>query len=216
MLSLTMSDQTVNLVVFAFGITAYITAVAQMIRGRYRPSFFSRGVWFLLGIISFAGVFFGEGSSASTVLAASLFLGNTAVFVVSYKRGSREFGLVEAISLCLLALSVIGWAIFNSPQVGLITSLSAHFIGGIPTIWRVLRRPETEQAYHWYFFFVGCVISIAFGSHDNLRAVIFPLYFAFFDGLIILLANRKFLYQKSKGATSIIWRLRRVLLGRGR
>lgn len=186
-----MSEQTVNIIVLVLGLTAYATAVIQMLQGVYSPSFFSRGVWFLLGIISFAGVFLGGGSSASVVLAATLLLGNTAVFAVSYKKGSREFGNVEKISLLLLVAAVGVWAVFDSPYLGLVISLVAHFIGGVPTIWRVFKRPESEQAYHWYFFFVGCIISIVASEDKALTAILFPLYFAVFDGLVIALANHK-------------------------
>lgn len=145
----------------------------------------------MLGVISFAGVFFGDGSSASIALAATLLIGNAAVFVVSYKKGSREFGYVEKISLVLLFVAVGAWVTFDSPYLALVISLVAHFIGGIPTVWRVFKRPESEQAYHWYFFFTGCVISIVASEDKALTAILFPVYFAAFDGLIILLANRK-------------------------
>ena len=81
-------------VIGLLGITAYVTAVYQMLTNVYAPSFFSRGVWFLLGINSFAGVLLGGGSQSSIVLAGTLFIGNLAVFITSYRKGSREFGLV--------------------------------------------------------------------------------------------------------------------------
>jgi len=178
-------------IVFILGLTAYASAVYQMLKGQYSPSFFSRGVWFLLGINSFAGVFLGDGSKASVVLAFTLLVGNAAVFVTSYWKGSREFGNAEKISLVLLIISAVVWIVLSEPYIGLIISLVAHFIGGIPTIWRVAKRPESEQAYHWYFFFTASVISIIASSNKSLTAILFPLYFALFDGLIILLANRK-------------------------
>lgn len=173
------------------GLTAYATAVYQMLQNVYTPSFFSRGVWFLLGINSFAGVLLGGGSDSSVVLAGTLFVGNLAVFITSYKKGTREFGLVEKISLCLLIISALLWVVLDAPFIGLIVSLAAHFIGGIPTIWRVAKKPESEQAYHWYFFWVASVLTIYNSDASDLKSIAFPIYFALFDGLIILLANRK-------------------------
>lgn len=181
-------------VVFLLGMTAYGSAVYQMLKGQYSPSFFSRGVWFLLGINSFAGVLLGDGNNASIVLALTLLIGNTAVFITSYWKGSRDFGKAERVSLILLILSGVAWIVLNEPYIGLIISLVAHFIGGIPTIWRVAKRPESEQAYHWYFFFAGCIITLIFSSNRSLTIILFPLYFALFDGLIIFLANRKRLF----------------------
>jgi hypothetical protein len=184
------------ILILLLGTTAYASAVLQMQKGQYSPSFFSRGVWFLLGINSFAGVLLGEGSKASVILAGTLFAGNAAVFAASYKKGSREFGVVEKISLVLLLVSALVWAIFEAPFLGLIISLVAHFIGGIPTMWRVAKRPHSEQAYHWYFFFVASVLSIMASDNKALTAILFPVYFALFDGLIILLANRRHLLKK--------------------
>lgn len=186
-----MSEHAISIVVLGFGLTALATAVVQMLQGTYSPSFFSRGVWFLLAIVSFLGVLLGDGSDTSVALAVALLIGNAAVFITSYWKGSREFGLVEKACLGLLGVAVGGWIVFDSPYLGLVLSLTAHFIGGVPTLWRVLRRPQSEQAYHWYFFFVGCIISIAASSDKSLEVILFPVYFAFFDGLIILLANRR-------------------------
>lgn len=173
------------------GLTAYSTAVYQMLIGTYSPSFFSRGVWFLLGINSFIGVYLGGGSDASIVLAATLLLGNTAVFLASYKKGSREFGSVEKISLVLLFVATFVWLVLDAPFITLVISLMAHLIGGLPTIWRTLKNPESEQAWHWYFFFAGAILSIFASPDKTLTAILFPAYFAVFDGLIIFLANRK-------------------------
>jgi hypothetical protein len=189
----------IRLIVLAFGLTAYATAVYQMRVGTYSPSFFSRGVWFLLGIISFAGVALGEGSPEAVALAGALFVGNSFVFAFSYKYGSREFGFVEKISLGLLGASVLSWLIFDSPFLGLAISLIAHFIGGLPTLWRVLKDPHSEQAYHWYFFFTGCVISLIVSENRAIEVILFPLYFALFDGLVILLANRRHFIRSRNG-----------------
>src|SRR4051812_7879808 len=111
-----------------------------MLLGQYKPSFFSRGVWFLLGINSFAGVLLGGGSTPAKILAGTLFAGNAAVFAVSYKKGSRDFHTAEKLSLVLLIASFFVWVFFKAPFLNLIISLAAHFIGGLPTIWRVIKR----------------------------------------------------------------------------
>lgn len=173
------------------GVATYGSAVYQILYGTYSPSFFSRGVWLLLGINSFVGVLFGNGTQASVILAATLLVGNLAVFLVSYKKGSRKFGTVEKLSLVLLIIALLIWIFFKAPFVTLVISLAAHFIGGIPTIWRAAKKPESEQAVHWYFFFTACIVSIIASPEKSISAILFPVYFAFFDGIIILLANRK-------------------------
>lgn len=184
--------ENIYFILIAFlGVTTYASAVYQILYGKYSPSFFSRGVWLLLGINSFVGVLFGSGTKASVILSATLLVGNLGVFLASYKKGSRDFGWVEKLSLVLLVIALLVWIFFKAPFVTLVISLVAHFIGGIPTIWRVAKNPESEQAWHWYFFFTACILTIIASPDKSISAILFPIYFGFFDGLIIVLANRK-------------------------
>lgn len=86
MLSSIYMHQPLYIMILCLGVATYVSAVWQMLTGTYSPSFFSRGVWFLLGINSFASVVLAEGSRASVVLAGTLFVGNAAVFGVSCKK----------------------------------------------------------------------------------------------------------------------------------
>ena len=184
--------ENIYFILIAFlGVITYASAVYQILYGKYSPSFFSRGVWLLLGISSFVGVLFGSGTKASVILSATLLVGNLGVFLASYKKGSRDFGWVEKLSLVLLVIALLVWIFFKAPFVTLVISLVAHFIGGIPTIWRVAKNPESEQAWHWYFFFTACILTIIASPDKSISAILFPIYFGFFDGLIIVLANRK-------------------------
>lgn len=176
--------------ILTFAIATYVSGLYQMYSSGYKPSFFSRAIWFLLGINSFAGVILSNGSDASVILAGTLLVGNFLMFVASYKKGSREFGLIEKASLGLLALSGLIWVTYDLALLNLAIGLLAHFIGGIPTYGRVLKKPENEQAYHWYFFFVASILGIIASPDKSLSYILFPLYFAIFDGSIILLANR--------------------------
>ncbi|PID99502.1 hypothetical protein CSA80_01940 [Candidatus Saccharibacteria bacterium] len=172
-----------------------------MMRGDYSPSLFSRAIWFLLSINSFAGVALGGGSQDAIVLAFIYLLGSVAVFLVSIKKGSREFGKIEAISLALFVLSCVIWVVFDAPVINLMISLVAHFIGGVPTITRTLRKPSSEKALHWYFFCAASLMAAIGSPEKTFAAVLFPVYFALFDGLIILLVNRRFVTKK---LTSIV------------
>lgn len=162
-----------------------------MLYGTYRPSFFSRGVWFLLGVNSFAGVLLGDGSQSSVILAFILVLGNASIFICSYKRGTRVFGNVEKVSLALLLVSGVVLVVYNEPFIALAMSLIAHFIGGIPTIWRAIQDPTSEQVYHWYLFTGASILTIVASEQRTIETILFPAYFITINGLVILLVNRR-------------------------
>ena len=186
------------ILILLFGLATYVSGVAQMLSGAYSPSFFSRGVWFLVGVNSFFGVLLGNGSKSSVALAGAFLVGNAATFITSYKKGSREFGLTEKLSLLLLGVSAVAWLVVGSPLTSLWIGLVAHFIGALPTFKRAIQKPQSEQAWHWYFFFIASVLTIISTSQRSVSTILFPVYFVLFDGAIILLVNRNKLLGASK------------------
>lgn len=182
----------IYIVITFLGILSYAIGVWKMLQNKYSPSTFSRIVWVLLAINSFAGLVLSHSSSASILLGAILLLGNVAMCIASFFKGTREMGNLEFICLGLLALSGIIWIFFNAPLVNLIISLGAHFIGAAPTYKKVWFNPKGEDIPFWLLFFLASVLSIYISDATSLKTIILPVYFVFFDGSIVLLALRRF------------------------
>lgn len=176
--------------ILLFGTASYTVGVKQMLADKYAPSVFSRIVWLLLAIISFAGVVFSHSTKASILLAGIFLLGNAAICITSFWKGSRSFGKLEYICLAILATSALIWIVFDAPLVSLAVSLLAHFVGGIPTYKRVWKDPKSESTGFWSLFFVASVLSIVASWGDPLRFIIFPIYFTLFDGSMFALSAR--------------------------
>ncbi|MEK7586518.1 MAG: hypothetical protein AAB453_01460, partial [Patescibacteria group bacterium] len=101
------------------GTASYVIGVWQMLKNKYSPSTFSRVVWVLLAINSFAGVILSQSSRASVLLGGLLLLGNVAVCIVSFWKGVRTIGKLEYICLDLLEASGLIWIFFRAPLVNL-------------------------------------------------------------------------------------------------
>lgn len=177
--------------ILLFGSASYLVGLRQMLQDTYAPSVFSRVVWLLLAVISFAGVWASQGTSASVLLAGVFLLGNAAICVTSFWKGTKETGTLEFVCLGLLVLSGVVWAVFDAPLVSLCMSLFAHLVGAAPTYRRVWKNPANESAGFWSLFFVASVLSIIASLGEPLRLVIFPIYFTLFDGSMTLLSLRR-------------------------
>jgi len=125
-----------------------------MLKDKYSPSTFSRIVWVLLAINSFAGVYISHSSTASILLGAILLLGNLAICVVSFWKGSRSFGRLEYICLVLLLVSALIWIFFRAPLINLSIGLLAHFIAAAPTFKKVWANPKSESTGFWSHSFL--------------------------------------------------------------
>ena len=178
------------------GCSSYIVGVWQMIKGKYAPSTFSRVVWVLLAINSFAGVVLSGSSQSSILLGAILLIGNVAVCIISFWKGTRIIGKLEYFCLALLVLSAIIWIFFRAPLVNLAISLIAHFIGAAPTYKKVLQDPKSESVGFWSLFFFASLLSIFAAPSYSLKIILLPVYFTFFDGSLFFLSMRKFFLRK--------------------
>lgn len=179
------------LLILLFGTGSYVVGVSQILRGKYKPSLFSRIVWLLLAANGFAGVVLGDGSKASVVLSAIFLVGNALVCLASIFKGTRTFGKIEYACTALLVLSGLVWIFFDAPLINLSVTLIAHFIGGIPTLKRVWVEPSSESTGFWSLFFVASLLSVFASPFTSISAVIFPLYFVAWDGALTFLSLRK-------------------------
>ncbi len=174
-----------------FGLASYVVGCTEMLKGKYSPSVFSRIVWVLLSINSFAGVYFSGGSHSSLILSFIFLIGNVAICLISFWKGTREFGYTEYVCAALLVISGLIWFYFSAPLLNLIISLVAHFIGGIPTYKKVWNNPKSESVGFWSLFFIASLLSLIASDTKELSRIAFPLYFTFFDGSMFLLSVRK-------------------------
>lgn len=179
------------ILIIAFGIASYFVGVWQMLTNKYLPSTFSRVIWVLLSINSFAGVVLSNGSKSSVLLGAIFLLGNIVICIVSFWKGVRKIGKLEYYCLALLLVSGFIWIFFEAPLVNLIISLIAHFIGGIPTYKKVWINPKSESFGFWSLFFVASLLSVFVADTTSLKSILFPIYFVIFDGMMSLFTLRK-------------------------
>ncbi|HSW71176.1 MAG TPA: hypothetical protein VLH77_04275 [Gammaproteobacteria bacterium] len=179
------------LIITLFGSASYLVGLWRMLTNQYSPSTFSRVVWVLLAINSFAGVILSHSSSTSILLGAILLIGNIAICIASLWKGSKEIGQLEYICIALLIISAFVWIFFKAPLVNLALSLFGHFVGACPTYKKVLYNPESEDLACWLLFFIASILSIFACNFVSLADIMLPLYYTLFDGSIVLLILRK-------------------------
>ena len=176
--------------ILLFGMSSYIIGIRAMLLNRYEPSIFSRVVWLLLAIISFASVVASHSSASSVLLSGIFLLGNASICIASFWKGSASFGRLEYFCLTILVISGCVTFLFNAPLVGLAVSLFAHFVGGVPTFRKVWMNPGSESTGFWSLFFIASMLSLVLDWGQPVVMLLFPLYFVLFDGLMTVLSLR--------------------------
>lgn len=168
-----------------------MAGVVQILRNRYKPNVFSRIVWLLLAINSYAAILISRSSASSRLLSLIFLFGNLTICLLSFWKGTYTFGRLEFVCLVLLGLSGILWLTFDVPLINLGIGLLAHFIGALPTYKRAWRDGSSESAAFWSLFCIASVFSIFDAGTSSIKDILFPIYFTLFDGSMTILALRK-------------------------
>jgi hypothetical protein len=182
----------ITFLITLLALLSYTVGVRSVLGGAYKPSIYSRFIWFLLSVNSLAGVIALRNGIGTIALAGVQALGSMAMLIAAWRYSVREFGKVEKACTALLALSGIAWVVIRMPIVNVLISLVAHLIGGLPTLARARRRPESEDFLFWLSFAIASVLAFATANKADFRAYVYALYFAAFDGAMTILSARRY------------------------
>ncbi|OGL36272.1 hypothetical protein A3F05_03095 [Candidatus Saccharibacteria bacterium RIFCSPHIGHO2_12_FULL_47_17] len=180
-----------------FTILSYSTATHAIFYDKYRPSIYTRIIWFGIAFNNFASVFALHNSPGIKLMATLAVAGNVAILSLSLKKSKRTFGKTELISSILLAASLIIWLTTHAPFLNLTIGLIANFIGGIPTIKKVIDDPRDEHFFFWFWFLLASSLAWISADSSQLSGYLLPAYVVFFDGLMVLLCLRRYLPKKA-------------------
>lgn len=182
-----------NWVITILIILSFAIGAKAILDNKYRPSIYSRIIWLLLSINNFASVIILRNNFTVILLASLSLLGNIVILSLSLKKSQKIFGRTELISSLLLVFSLAVWIFTRLPLLNLTIGLIAHLIGGIPTLKKAVKNPDDEDILFWLFFYVVAILTLINIDKTNFSAYLYPLYFALFDGIIVLLCLRRYI-----------------------
>lgn len=182
-----------NLAILLFAGASYLIGFHAIFKKGYRPKLFTRIVFLLLAINNLASVIKLGNQSSTVILAWVGFFGSLLIFIGAVIfRGERLWGRSEIISVILLVISLLFWILTDIPIINLSIGLIAHLIGSLPTLTRVIRKPESENIPFWLLFAIASVITLISTSGINIKDYVYAVYFCVFDGSLTFLSARKY------------------------
>jgi hypothetical protein len=138
---------------------AYIPFIVGTIQGWVVPNRATWTVWFVQDVlIASSAIMAGVGPAA--VMPVIWGLGAAIVLILSLTKGTRgTFTGLEKSCLGLSGLGILLWATTGSPRLALVASVSAAFIGGVPTVVKAWAKPWTETMSGWLLLILGTVFT---------------------------------------------------------
>lgn len=178
--------------IILFIFLSYFFGIKSILNNEYRPSIYSRIIWFILVLNNFISVVLLKNNFSVLILAGLGLVGNLVILTLSFKHSKKEFGKIEFISSVLIFISLAVWIFTKLPLLNLTIGVIAHFIGGIPTFQKVLNNPNDENLPFWLFFLIASLLTLITTDLSSISEYLYPLYFSLLNGVMTILCLRKF------------------------
>jgi hypothetical protein len=158
------------MLIMTIGIVSY---AVQLMRGRIKPHVFSWLIWAIVTGIGFAAQWSANGGPGAWVNAFNSFC-CVVIFLLSLKRGHRQFVTLDWIVLLLAFLAIILWWQTGQALTAVILVCFADVIGYIPTLRKTYHSPYSESLLIYWCSVIYQALAIAALSSYSLTTVLYP------------------------------------------
>jgi len=166
-----------------FGRISRLQAILnRVVKSETKPVKASWIIWASLDTITLAGMTAKHSLNGQIVGAVA---GAWIVVVLAMKYGIPGWTKLDKFCLGGALLGIALWAIFNSPVMGLVTSVSVVFLGSFPTFVSAWHDPCRENKVAWTIFWASCVFAVMAIPKLTLQDAMQPITFFLIESIMM-------------------------------
>lgn len=155
------------------GVVPYLL---DIIKGKTKPNLVSWITWTLLtGIATAAEIAAHEYVAAIFTAAAATETGAVVVFGL-LKRAYVRYTKFDVVCQLSAVVGIVLWQVYNSPEIGIVASVTIDFIGALPSIRHSWIKPYEETWQTYALSGLGGVLAMFALSTYNWASLPYPLY----------------------------------------
>lgn len=163
-----------GIIAIVIGLIGYVPYFRNIASGKTKPHAFSWFVWGVLTAIAFFGQVTSNGGAGTWVTGVTALL-CIIIFLFALWRGTKDFPLVDWLSLLGAGLALALWAITKNPLTAIILVTVIDALGFFPTFRKSYFRPHEETAFTFSLSGIKFIFGIAALSTFSLVTVLYPL-----------------------------------------
>ncbi|HSX14909.1 MAG TPA: hypothetical protein VLE72_03330 [Candidatus Saccharimonadales bacterium] len=176
--------QTLGIIAGILALIAPIPYIRDIIKGTTKPNRATWFIWTALLAIALAGQL-ASGGTYSTLLTAGDLLGTFIVLMLAVKFGVGGWQTIDKLALAGAALGLILWRLFNSPALALAMIILVDYSGGLPTILKAHRDPDSETISSYWLVGIGSALAVISVGKLDIVLMVYPFFLAILMGLIV-------------------------------
>ena len=184
-----------NALAILAGIIAIVAAIPYIkdtLKGKTRPNVVTWFTWTLLNAITAIAAFAG-GARQTAIFATALGICTGLIVIVGLRDGLKKYSVFDVTCQILAVVGIVLWRITNSPDLAITFTITASFIGSLPTYRHAWRLPREET---WQFYALdgfSAIVAVTSVAHFNFIGLGYPVYIVLSDYSImgVVLARLK-------------------------
>ena len=173
------SDRSLLLFGIASGVLssfAFIPYIIDTIRRLTQPQRASWLIWSVLGSIAFVSQVY-EGATDSLWFAGVQVSGTLLVFVLSVWVGIGSYlSKTDYLILLIALMGLVLWYFTDTAAYMLAITISISLLGGVPTVIKAHRNPDSETLITWVASLIASVCALLSVGKIDLIILAYPLY----------------------------------------
>lgn len=165
-------------------IAGFVPYIVAIVRQQAKPAKATWIVWASLDTVALVGMI-AKHSANVQILAATA--GAWIVALLALRLGTSGWKRLDKVCLSVAVLAIALWKIFDSPTVGLVTSLSAMLLASFPTFLSAWDDSRRENKMAWTLFWLSCVAAFIAVPAWTLENVAQPMTFFIIETVMMVL-----------------------------
>lgn len=161
-------------------------------RGRVKPNAVTWFFWGIAPLIAFTAQI-QEGVGIAAWMSLGLAVGPLAICCVSIIRRDARWKITRFDFACgLFAIAgLILWQLTDNPLIAIWFAIAADIAGGVPTIRKTYKRPDTEKPLPYFLTIVSMAITLLTIQTWNIASAAFPIYILLINIVLFTLGARR-------------------------
>ncbi len=156
-----------GIVAVIINLFAFYPYLRDIFLKKTQPHIYTWLVWMITQGIAVAGLWYGGGSWGAVNLSIGLLL-VLAVFILSFRYGTRNITKFDTATLLAALAAAAIWFLLNDPILAVLTATAIDLVGYIPTWRKSYQEPWSETINTWLLFVAANIASIFALSEYNL------------------------------------------------